>query len=110
MLQRQSTFQRNYPSKKTRRECDELLETEFQRHVYFPIVDSVIAGLTSRFKAVHAMNDRFCFLWKYREMTEEEIQASTSKFYQFYAKDVSERKLNEEVIDLKRIHSSNFGH
>ena len=43
-------------------------------------------------------------------MTEEKIQASASRFSQFYANDVSEKKLNEEVIDLKRIHSSNFGH
>ena len=43
-------------------------------------------------------------------MTEEKIQASASRFSQFYANDVSEKKLNEEVIDLKMIQSSNFGH
>ena len=96
--------------RQTRRESNELPETEFQRHVYFLIVDSVIAGLTSRFKAVHAINDRFCFLWKYRELTEEEILASTTTFSKLYAKDVSEIKLKEELIDLKRIHSSNIGH
>ena len=54
------------------------------------------------------MNDKFSFLWRYIDMSvsEEEILVTTEQFSKFYLKDVSFEKSNEEVVDLKIIHSS----
>lgn len=39
-------------------------------------------------------------------VSEEEILVTTEQFSKFYLKDVSFEKSNEEVVDLKIIHSS----
>ena len=76
---------------------------------YNIILDSIISGLTTRFEATHAINNIFCFLWKYRQMSDTDISDSTSEFALAYQNDVSDQELKEEVIHLKKIHIANFG-
>ena len=97
--------------RQTRRSKDDLTpENEFRRDVFLPILDSVIAGLSTRFNAVQQINNTFNFLWLYTDMSEDEIVSKSTNFAQIYSTDVSEEKLSEEVLQLKSIHSSNFGH
>ena len=82
---------------------------EFQKNVFLPILDSVIAGLSTRFNAAKQINSTFKFLWLYPDMSEDDIVSASTNFAQIYSTDVSEKKLPQEVLQLKSIHSSNFG-
>ena len=96
--------------RQTRRSTDYLTpEKEFQRNVFLPILDSVIAGLSTRFNAAKQINSTFKFLWLYPDMSEDDIVSASTNFAQIYSTDVSEKKLPQEVLQLKSIHSSNFG-
>ena len=48
-------------------------ERNFRCRVYYDILDSVIAGLSSRFNAVRDIHKLFNFLWNYKSMTEIEL-------------------------------------
>ena len=96
--------------RQTRRSTDDLTpEKEFQRNVFLPILDSVIAGLSTRFNAAKQINSTFKFLWLYPDMSEDDIVSASTNFARIYSTDVSEKKLPQEVLQLKSIHSSNIG-
>lgn len=96
--------------RQTRRSTDDLTpEKEFRRDVFLPILDSVIAGLSTRFNAAKQINNTFNFLWLYTDMSEDDIVNKSTNFAKIYSTDVSEKKLPQEVLQLKSIHSSNFG-
>ena len=40
-------------------------EAKFQCSVFYVVVDSVLAGLTTRFEAIDEINNLFRFLWSY---------------------------------------------
>ena len=48
---------------------------------YYVIWDSVIADLkTTRYTAANQINDLFPFLWQYRDLPDEILQAKAEKF------------------------------
>ena len=72
------------------------------------LLDSVIAGLTTRYSAVKQINCQFSFLWQYLKMIESDLKLNSQKFVKHYGIDVSE-ELVQEMNDLKAIHVANFG-
>ena len=94
--------------------ADQCIESEeertFKHNVFFVIVDCVIAGLTTRYVSANNINNLFCFLWQYLELSEDQILEACNVFGKKYANDVSKKDLKEEMPRLKAIHSANFGH
>ena len=92
---------------------DQCIESEeertFKHNVFFVIVDCVIAGLTTRYVSANSINNLFCFLWQYLELSEDQILEACNVFGKKYANDVSKKDLKEEMLRLKAIHSANFG-
>ena len=91
---------------------DQCIESEeertFKHNVFFVIVDCVIAGLTTRYVSANSINNLFCFLWQYLELSEDQILEACNVFGKKYANDVSKKDLKEEMLRLKAIHSANF--
>ena len=83
-------------------------EKMFQKTVFLPILDPVIAGLSTRFNAAKQINSTFKFLCLYPDMSEDDIVSASTNFAQIYSTDVSEKKLPQEGLQLKSTHSSNF--
>ena len=73
------------------------------------ILDFVIAGLSARFNAAKQTNNALNLLWLYTDMSEDDIVNKSTNFAKIYSKDASEKKLPQKVLQLKSIHSSNFG-
>ena len=84
-------------------------ERTFKHNVFYVILDCVIAGLSTRYVSANNINNVFCFLWQYLELSEDEILGACEVFGMKYANDVSGNDLKEEVLRLKAIHSANFG-
>ena len=84
-------------------------ERAFKLNVFYIIVDSVIAGLTTRYDSANSINDLFCFLWQYLQSLEDQILQVCEVFGKKYPDDVSQNELKEEVLHLKAIHGANFG-
>ena len=85
------------------------LEDHFKICTFNVILDSVIASITHRFKAITEIYDNLCFSWNYTNIDNEELlKASAKKFHEVYNCDVS-IELIDEIILLKSIHSSNIG-
>ena len=49
-------------------------EVNFKQNVFYNLIDSVIAGLTDRYKAAKAIESTFSFLWQYSTLSENEIK------------------------------------
>ena len=81
-------------------------EEKFQS-VFHQIIDSVRDGLDKRYKAAYRINALFQFLWRYLEMSEENVISECNKFEIMYG-DVSEKELRDEILHLKKIHNANF--
>ena len=65
-------------------------EKEFRRNVFLPFLDSVIAGLSTRFNAAKQINIKFQFLWLYPDMSEDDNIVSASRnLAKIYFTDVS---------------------
>ena len=60
-------------------------ETHFKINVFYPMVDSILAGLSVRFQAVTAINEKFRFLWSYLSLETEVIKKAAASFAQEYA-------------------------
>ena len=84
-------------------------ERAFKLNVFYIIVDSVIAGLTTRYDPANSINDLFCFLWQYLQLLEDQILQACEVFGKKYPDDISQNELKEEVLHLKAIHGANFG-
>lgn len=76
---------------------------------FYSIIDSVVAGLTARFNAAKDIDNTFGFLWKYRDMTEDQLEMACRRFSSKYKNDVAAERLKEEVMHLRIIHEANFG-
>ena len=80
--------------KQMRRSTDDLTpEKEFRSNIFLPILDSVIAGLSTRFDAANQINNTFKFLWLYPDMSEDDIVSASTNFAKIYSTDVSEKRL-----------------
>eukprot|EP00112_Aurelia_sp_Birch-Aquarium-sp1_P025206 Seg827.5 transcript_id=Seg827.5/GoldUCD/mRNA.D3Y31 product="hypothetical protein" protein_id=Seg827.5/GoldUCD/D3Y31 len=84
-------------------------ENVFKREVFYVAVDSVIAGITTRYEAAYHINDLFSFLWQYLERTDEMIHEACVKFGTTYGEDISPVALEEEVLHIKTVNIANFG-
>lgn len=82
-------------------------ETDFKINTFLVIVDSVIAGISNRFKAMNELNDTFSFLWKFTMLDEENIRDTAANFINKYNTDVSS-ELIDEIIHLKHVYKANF--
>lgn len=81
-------------------------EVEFKINTYLVSIDSVIGGITDRFKAIKNINDTFSF-FKFETMSVEEFTSVTKRFIKKYKNDVPD-KLTDEIIHLKYVYSANF--
>eukprot|EP00112_Aurelia_sp_Birch-Aquarium-sp1_P011534 Seg2424.3 transcript_id=Seg2424.3/GoldUCD/mRNA.D3Y31 product="hypothetical protein" protein_id=Seg2424.3/GoldUCD/D3Y31 len=88
---------------------EEVEEATFKRNVFYVIVDSVIAGLSTRYDAVYKIDAMFGFLWRYLALTEQQISAACVTLAKKYKDDISPDELREEMLHLKTIHAANFG-
>ena len=77
--------------------------------IFYVILDSVIAGLSTRYDVAYKIDNMFCFLWRYLDLTEQQISTACVTLAKLYEKDISQHELIDEVIYLKVIHSANFG-
>lgn len=77
----------------------------FRSNVFYVLLDSVIGGLTVRYKAAHEINELFSFLWQYRDLSDDFLEFKVMTFIQKYGDDVSEDLLRE----LKDLNEANFG-
>lgn len=82
-------------------------ETNFKINTFLVIIDSVISGISNRFKAMNDLNDTFSFLWQFNELSEENLRIAASNFVEKYICDVSE-DLGDELIHLKHVYEANF--
>ncbi len=82
-------------------------ETDFKRNTFLVIIDSVISGISHRFKAINDLNDTFSFLWQFNDMSEEDLRIAADKFAEKYSSDVS-KSLGDELIHLKHVYKANF--
>ena len=84
-------------------------ESSFKREVFYVAVDSVVAGITTRYEAAYRINDLFSFPWQYPERTDELIHDACVEFGKNYGDDISPVALEEEVLHLKTVYVANFG-
>ena len=73
------------------------------------ILDSVIACLSTRYDAAYKIDNMFGFLWRYLDLTEQQISTACVTLAKLYENDISQDELIDEVIFLKAIHSAIFG-
>ena len=71
-------------------------------------MDSVIGGLTVRFRSVKELSNLFSFLWQYQELNETDLNEAGILFVNTYACDVT-HEIREEMVFLKSIHTTNLG-
>ena len=90
-----------------RGETQEEARDRFKTDVFYVIVDSIIAGLTRRFTAVHDICNRFDFLWTFTQTTENELADKVKTFQKLYSKHVS-LDIEEEILRLKNVYEANF--
>ena len=51
----------------------------FRCHVFNLLIDSVIGGITERFRTMGGLYEKFPFLWTFREMADGDLSLSTTK-------------------------------
>ena len=84
---------------------DDDQETEFKQRIFVTIIDSVVDGLSKRFKSAQDINNLFSFLWKYIMLSKDELVFLIGNFAANYAEDVCYDQLKEEMLHLKVIQS-----
>ena len=77
--------------------------------VFFTIIDSVLQGLLKRYNAANNIYKMFGFLWCYLELEDQEIRIACANSVEFYKNDIIQDDFQNEVINLKGIHTVNFG-
>ena len=88
---------------------DETMEEPcFRRFVFYVILDSVIGGLTVRFKAAQSISDKFSFMWNYLNIYLDTLEMKAKLLSVEYSADVSE-DIVMKIKQLKSIHYANFG-
>ena len=81
----------------------------FKIHVFYMILDSVIGGITERFRILSNIYNKFAFLWTYTTMTDSSLSTASTQLADEYSDDLKAQKLSEEMSSLKMIHKQNFG-
>ena len=95
---------------KVRRGENEIGDKErFKIHVFYMILDSVIEGITERFRILSNIYNKFVFLWTYTTMTDSSLSTASKQLADEYLDDLKAQKLSEEISSLKMIHKQNFG-
>ena len=95
---------------KVRRGENEMGDKErFKIHVFYMILDSVIGGITERFRILSNIYNKFAFLWTYTTMTDSSLSTASKQLADKYLDDLKAQKLSEEMSSLKMIHKQNFG-
>ena len=92
-----------------KRGCDTQKKAEdyFRINVFFCILDAVVQGLTDRFRKIKNICGTYEFLWKFDDLTEENLICYANNFQESYSQDVS-CEIVEEILFLKRIADVNF--
>lgn len=72
------------------------------------IIDCVLEGLTTRYRAIYQINQLFGFLWNYLDIGEENIINQCNDLETHYDTDISGKELQVEVLHLKTIHHANL--
>ena len=92
-----------------KRGCDTQKKAEdyFRINVFFCILDAVVQGLTDRFQKIKNICGTYEFLWKFDDLTEENLICYANNFQESYSQDVS-CEIVEEILFLKRIADVNF--
>ena len=80
-------------------------ETQFRDDVFFTIIDSVLQGLLKRYNAANNIYKLFGFFWCYLELEDQEIRIACANLVEFYKNDIIQDDFQNEVINLKRIHT-----
>ena len=78
-----------------------------ERLIGLAMLDSIIVDLTSRFIAFDAICNRFDFLWRFKEFTNEMLTDKALQFQQKYARHVSS-DIEVEIHRLKSVFDDNF--
>ena len=95
---------------KVRRGENEMGDKErFKIHVFYMILDSVLGGITERFRILSNIYNKFAFLWTYTTMTDSSLSTASKQLADEYSDDLKAQKLSEEMSALKMIHKQNFG-
>ena len=80
----------------------------FKRCVYYPVLDSVVGNLTVRYDAARNLCNLFGVLWKYPNMSSDDMRCGAKKLAEIYSVDVAD-DLISELDHLKTIHAANLG-
>lgn len=83
-------------------------EIQFKQGVFYVLLDCLIGNMTRRFDALNAIEVKFGFFWRYRELNQQDLRQQARSFCETYHGDVS-IDLIEEIIHLKAIHEANLG-
>ena len=95
---------------KVRRGENEMGDKErFKIHVFYMILDSVIGGITERFRILSNIYNKFAFLWTYTTIIDSSLSTASKQLADEYLDDLKAQKLSEEMSCLKMIHKQNFG-
>lgn len=81
------------------------LEDHFKIFTFYVILDSVIASITHRFKAITEIYENFCFSWNYVNIENEELLKASAKKFPIV---IFLLIIIDEIVLLKSIHSSNI--
>ena len=84
-------------------------EAHFRKHIFYVVLDNVIAGLTIRFSAAKEISDTFSFLWNYQKISEEEMKIKATELGEKYSQDISSEGLVQEINHISMVHTANFG-
>ena len=60
--------------------CDHL-----KRCVYYPVLDSVVVNLTTRYEAARNLNELFSIVWKYPNMSSEDVRSAAKELAERYS-------------------------
>ena len=77
-------------------------------HIFCPVLDNVIEGLTARFCAAEQISYTFNFLWSYQVMSKEEMKFKTAKIAEKYSEDVSNEDPVLKINNIKILHKANL--
>ena len=81
-------------------------DAHFRQSAFFPIVDSVVSGLTVRFKAVETICAQFKFVWTYLSMINDDLEKESTCFAEEYSFDIT-KEILKVIEQLKEIYEAN---
>lgn len=98
------------PMKESGYESNEQSEEKmFRQNIFYPAMDSISSQLEQRFEASKYITNRFCVLWKYNILEDQEIKKLSTHLADMYKSDLVADELYDELRQLKSISSATFG-